>query len=167
MGRIRDRYMGTRYPDSGVTAIPTTELQSALLALNGTGVPFSVREAAGSGLLAEWRILEPAWGSGVSRRQVERTLKVWMRPLPTERVVRAMDEQWSVTRAGDPPTLTVGRERGRGPMRSIHKEWTYKKGPDGRRHKVETFSLDTRDMKNPLRDAVLESGWTWRGVYKL
>ncbi|MET9963551.1 hypothetical protein ABZ128_31520 [Streptomyces sp. NPDC006326] len=169
MGRLWDKYMGTRHPDSGVTPIPTMELRTALLALNGTGVPFGVRDAGASGsdLLAEWRVLEPATGSGASRRQVERTLKIWMRMLPGERVVRAMDEQWSVTRAGNPPGLTVGRERGRGPMRSVHKEWTFEKGPDGRRHKVESFSLDTRDMKNPLRDTVTGAGWTWRGVHRL
>ncbi|MEW2414291.1 hypothetical protein AB0953_11285 [Streptomyces sp. NPDC046866] len=161
--------MGTRRPESGAPAIPTTELRAALLALNGTEVPFSVRDAGaeGSDLLAEWRVLEPAWGTGVSRRQVERTMKVWMRLLPKEREVRAMDEQWTVTRAGDPPGVTVGRERGRGPLRSVHKEWVYEKGPDGRRRKVESFSLDTRDMKNPLRDTVTGAGWTWRGVYKL
>ncbi len=164
-----DKWMGTRHADPGTRAVPTQELRTALLALAGTGVPFSIRETGtgGADLLAEWRFLEPATGSGVTRRQVERTLKIWMHLSPREREVRAMDEQYEVTRAGRPPGRTVGRARGRGPIRRVQKEWALEKGPDGRRRRVETFSFDSRDMKNPLRSTVVGAGWTWRGVYKL
>lgn len=90
-----------------------------------------------------------------------------MRLLPAEREVRAMDEQWAVTRAGNPPGRTVQREHGRGPIRLVQKERTFEKGADGRRRKVESFRLDTRDMKHPLRDTVLAAGWTWRGTRRL
>ncbi|MGW7432364.1 hypothetical protein ACWGIN_22775 [Streptomyces sp. NPDC054861] len=161
--------MGTRHADGSSRALPTQELRAALLALNGTGVPFDVREAGtgGADLLAQWRFLEPASGAGVTRRQVERTLKVWMRLCPSDREVRAMDEQWEVTRAGPPPGRTVARAHGRGPIRGVHKEWTVEKGPDGRRRRVETYSFNSRDLKDPLRNTVLAAGWTWRGVYKL
>ncbi|WP_406503280.1 hypothetical protein [Streptomyces sp. NBC_00212] len=43
-------------------------------------------------------------------------------------------------------------------------EWTYGRGPDGRRRRVETFRFNSADLKNSLRDAVLEVGWSWRGV---
>nr|WSX48141.1 hypothetical protein OG409_03760 [Streptomyces sp. NBC_00974] len=170
MGRLWDKYMGTVRPDSAATALPTPELRAALLALNGTGVPFGVREAAGEDggrrahLLAEWRVLEPATGSGMGRRQVERTFKIWMRLHPEEREVQAVDEQWAVTRAGNPPGRTVQREHGRGPIRHVQKEWTYERGPDGRRRRVETFHLNTRDLKDPLRNTVVDAGWTWRGT---
>ncbi|MFD9637671.1 hypothetical protein ACFWX8_44755, partial [Streptomyces violascens] len=90
-GRYRDRRMGTKYPDSGVTSLSAQEVRAALLALNGTGL---------------------------SRR-------------------------WS-----------------RGPY--VGRQWTYEKGPDGHRHKVVRF--DSRHMRDPLRNTVLEAGWTWRGV---
>ncbi|MGW8777363.1 hypothetical protein ACWGNM_04715 [Streptomyces sp. NPDC055796] len=169
MGRLWDKYMGTVRADAGASAIPTTELRAALLALNGTGVVFSVREAGGgdADLVADWKVTEPPTGTGLNRRQVERTFKVWMRLLPAEREVRAMDEQWAVTRAGSPPGRTVQREHGRGPIRHRQKEWTFERGPDGNRRKVESFSLDTRDLKDPLRKTVLGAGWTWHGVRKL
>lgn len=168
MGRLWDKYMGTVHPDGAAAALPTLELRAALLALNGTGVPFGVREAGGEGadLAAEWRVVEPATGSGMGRRQVERTFKIWMRLLPAEREVRAVDEQWAVTRAGSPPGRIVQREHGRGPIRHAQKEWTYERGPDGQRRGVETFRLNTRDMKDPLRNTVVAAGWTWRGAHK-
>ncbi|MFD3538517.1 hypothetical protein ACFWUQ_03345 [Streptomyces sp. NPDC058662] len=169
MGRLWDKWMGTRHADAGTEAVPTQELRTALLALNGMGVPFSIREVGtgGADLLAEWRFVEPARGSGTTRSQVERTLKIWMHLSPREREVRAMDEQFEVTRAGPPPGRTVARAQGRGPIRGIQREWTLERGPDGRRRKVETFSFDSRDLKEPLRTTVLTAGWTWRGVYKL
>ncbi len=161
--------MGTHHADAGAAPVPTQELRHALLALNGTGVPFSVREAGGgkADLVAEWRVLEPAWGSGPNRRQVERTFKIWMRLPAGEREVRALDEQWAVTRAGPLPGRTVQRERGRGPIRRVQVERTLERGPDGRRHWVESFRLDTRDLKDPLRKTVVGAGWTWRGVLRL
>ncbi|MFE2971985.1 hypothetical protein ACFXKC_52210 [Streptomyces sp. NPDC059340] len=39
-----------------------------------------------------------------------------------------------------------------------------KQGLDGRRHKVEAFRFDTQEMTNPLQQAVLDAGWTWRGM---
>ncbi|MFE2283915.1 hypothetical protein ACFXDJ_07060 [Streptomyces sp. NPDC059443] len=170
MGRLWDKYTGTMRPDGGATAISAQELRAALLAVNGTDVPFTVREADGEGaahLVAEWKVLEPPTGSGLTRRQVERTFKIWMRLLPGEREVRAMGEQWAVTRAGGPPGRVVQREHGRGPGHHVQKEWTFERGPDGRRRKVETFGLDTRDMRNPLRKTAVGSGWTWRGTRKL
>ncbi|MBT2468159.1 hypothetical protein J7E97_09770 [Streptomyces sp. ISL-66] len=168
MGRLWDKYMGTLRPDGAATVLSEPELRAALLALNGTDVPFGVRGAGGEGadLVAEWRVMEPATGSGMSRRQVERTFKIWMRLLPGEREVRAVDEQWAVTRAGSPPGRTVRREHGRGPIRHARKEWTRERGPDGRHRLVETFRLNTRDMKDPLRNTVVDAGWTWRGAHK-
>ncbi|MFB8396721.1 MULTISPECIES: hypothetical protein [Streptomyces] len=167
MGRLWDKYTGTRYPDSGVAPRPTMELREALLALNGQDVPFRIRYAfpkEKADLVAEWRVLKPASGSGLSRKQVELRLKIRMRFVPLQREVRTLDEQVQVTWVGDPPKLAVSRESGSGPAPRVAREWTYEKGPDGRRRKVETFRFDSRDMKNPLRDMVLGAGWTWRGV---
>ncbi|MFJ6371146.1 hypothetical protein ACIQK5_23560 [Streptomyces virginiae] len=167
MGRLWDKYTGTRYPDSGIAPLPTMELRETLLAINGQDVPFRIRYAfpkEKADLVAEWRVMKPASGSGVSRRQVELRLKIRMRFIPLQREVRTLDEQVQVTWVGDPPKLAVSRESGSGPAPRVAREWTYEKGPDGRRRKVETFRFDSRDMKDPLRNLVLEAGWTWRGV---
>ncbi|WP_329386563.1 hypothetical protein OG625_28200 [Streptomyces sp. NBC_01351] len=168
MGYLWDRWTGTRHAEPGTRVLPTQQLRDALLALNDSGVPFRIRETGvgGADLVAEWRVLEPATGIGLTRRQVDRTLKVWLSLRPREREVRAIDEQFEVTRAGAPPGRVVARAQGRGPIRGMRKRWVYEKGPDGRRHKVVTFEFDSRQLKNPLRTTVLQAGWTWRGVYR-
>ncbi|MCC2280613.1 hypothetical protein LKL35_35195 [Streptomyces sp. ET3-23] len=145
------------------------ELKAALFAINGPDVPFVVRETHSQekgDLVAEWRVLEPAMGYSFSRKQVERTIKTSMRLDALKCEVRTYDEQWERTWVGDPPRLALSHEYGRGQISMVYREWTYERGPDGRRHKVETFRFDPREMKDPLQKAVLESGWTWRPVLR-
>ncbi|MER5662086.1 hypothetical protein [Streptomyces mirabilis] len=143
------------------------ELRAALLALNGPDVPLRVRNALpaeNADLVAEWRVLEPATGRGSSRRQLERSLMTRMRLDPERREVRTLDEQWQVTLIGDPPRRSLSREYGRGQSTTVSRQWTYERGIDGRRRKVETFRFDTREMRNLLQQVVLDAGWIWRGM---
>jgi hypothetical protein len=164
--RYRDRRTGTMYPESGVAPIPTTEIRSALLALNGTGVPFRVREAFAAekaDLVAEWQIVLPYRGESLSANEVERTMRTRLRLVPADREVLVLDEVREVALVGNPPRRGASRQWSRGPY--VKRQWTYERGPDGRRHKVVTF--DSRNMRDPLRNRVLGAGWTWRGVFKL
>ncbi|MET7622344.1 hypothetical protein [Streptomyces sp. NPDC005408] len=141
---------GTRYPDSGVAPLPAVEVSAALLALNGLDVPFVVRDGTPkerADLVAECQLR----GLGV-------TLKTRMRLVPAKHEVRALEERWESS-----PEHSRGQySRGQGP--AVYRQWEYKRGPEGRRHKIETFRFDTREMKDPLRNAFLDVGWTWRGV---
>ncbi|MCC3766648.1 hypothetical protein [Streptomyces sp. UNOC14_S4] len=154
MGRLWDKFLGSKTPTTGVAPLPTLDVRTALLALNGSGVPFVVREATWkerADLVAECRI-----------RKLGLTLKIRMRFDPANREVRALDEQWEAR------SLEYSHgQYSRGQMTAVYRQWAYERGPDGRRRKVETFRFDTRDMKDPLRNAVLKAGWTWRGVLKL
>ncbi|MFD9276461.1 hypothetical protein ACFWD7_04110 [Streptomyces mirabilis] len=78
--------------------------------------------------------------------------------------MRTLDEQWQVTLIEDPPRRGLSREYGRGPSTTVSRRWTYERGTDGRRRKVETFRFDTREMKNLLQQVVLDAGWIWRGM---
>ncbi|MFE3654820.1 hypothetical protein [Streptomyces sp. NPDC059165] len=144
---LYDKITGTKYPCRGVAPLPARPLREALLALGGSGVPFRVRETFAkerADLVAEWRI-----------QQLGLTLRTRMRFVTDEREVLALDERWRATPAS--------RQYGRGPAPMIQKEWTFERGPDGRRRRVESFGFDSREMKNPLRNTVLDAGWTWRG----
>ncbi|GGW52475.1 hypothetical protein GCM10010503_31900 [Streptomyces lucensis JCM 4490] len=164
--RYRDRRTGTKYPAGDITPLPAAQVRDALLALNGTGVPFRVRAALGAekaDLVAEWQVVLPALGDSVVGEKVERNMKARMRLVPDGREVHVLDEVREVALVGNPPRRGVSRRWSRGPY--VRKQWTYERGPDGRRHKVVLF--DSRDMRDPLRDTVLAAGWTWRGVFRL
>ncbi len=158
--------MGTKYPGSGVTPLPAEEVRAALLALNGTGVPFRVRHGFGgqeADLVAEWRLVVPAMDDSLGSRQVERTMKARMRLVAAGCEVHVLEEVREVALSGNPPRPGMTRQWSRGPY--VRRQWTYERGPDGRRQKVVLF--DSRDMRDRLRNTVLGAGWTWRGVLGL
>ncbi|MGW7436390.1 hypothetical protein [Streptomyces sp. NPDC054849] len=124
------------------------ELREALLALGGLDVPFSVRRAfpkEKADLVAECKI-------PIARL----TLKTRMRLVPAKHEVLVLEERWE-------PSHESGQQYGRGGFK-VYRQWELQRGPDGRRHKVETLRFDTRDVRDPLRTVVLNAGWTWRGV---
>ncbi|WP_030156785.1 hypothetical protein [Streptomyces sp. NRRL S-244] len=162
-----NKLTGTRRPDASVAPRNAREVREALLAVNAPDKAYVVRNARPeekADLVAEWRILDPAWHTFFFRSQLERTLKIRMRLVGDKREVRALDEQLEVSWVGGTPRLATGAEYSRGQVTTVSKRWTIEKGPDGKRSLTEDFSFDTGQLKDPLRQAVLDAGWTWRGV---
>ncbi len=149
-----NKLTGTRHPDGRTAPLSHTAVRAVLLALDGAEVPYRVRNA----LLAEKADL-------VAECRIQRVgvrLKTRMRLVPDEQEVRFLHERWENRPAGN-----AGTQYGRGHAPAVFRQWETRQGPDGRRHKVEVFRFDTREMTDPLQNAVLGAGWTWRGVFRL
>ncbi|QJS09661.1 hypothetical protein HKX69_09100 [Streptomyces argyrophyllae] len=161
-----DKLTGTRRPPTGVAPVSPEEVRTALLGLNRSDVPYVVRDSAAdtADLVAEWRIEEPAWRAFFVESQLTHAVRIRMRLVQEDREVRALEEQWEATRIGNPPRLKIASEYSRGPNRTVTRQWTIERGDSGRLEATETFRFDAAELRNPLRDAVLKSGWTWRGV---
>ncbi|WP_367667023.1 hypothetical protein [Streptomyces sp. DG2A-72] len=84
--------------------------------------------------------------------------------VPEKHEVRSLDQQYEVTWVGDTPSLAIAAEAQRGQVQTVSKRWTLGGGENGGTEATETFSFDSSDLKNPLQEAVLGAGWTWRGV---
>ncbi|MFF1844564.1 hypothetical protein ACFVW9_22900 [Streptomyces sp. NPDC058217] len=72
-------------------------------------MPYRVRNATpkeDDGLVAVWRILEPAMRTFFIRTRLDRTLKTRIRLVPEKHEVRTFDEQWEVAWVGDTPSCT-------------------------------------------------------------
>ncbi|WP_028815510.1 hypothetical protein [Streptomyces flavidovirens] len=161
-----DRLTGTKRPADGVAPRSAAEVHAALLGLNRPDVPYVIRDGReeGADLVAEWRILDPAWQTFFVRNQVSRVFQVRMRLVPEKQEVRSLDQQYEVTWAGDTPRLALAAEAQRGQVHTVSKSWTLGRGEDGGLEATETSTFDSSDLKNPLQDTVLGAGWTWRGV---
>ncbi|MER7196125.1 hypothetical protein [Streptomyces flaveolus] len=149
-----DKLTGTRRPDSHVVPGPPEEVREALLALNHTDALYRVRNALPTekaDLVAECRI-----------PKVGVVLKTQMRLVPKKSQVRFLDERWENRSASN-----ADGQYGRGHAPAVYRQWEVRQGPDGCQRRVEVFRFDTRQMTDPLRDAVLGAGWTWRGVFRL
>ncbi|MER6103178.1 hypothetical protein ABT115_12830 [Streptomyces sp. NPDC001832] len=161
-----DMLTGTKRPEGGVAPRSAEELRTALLSLNRPDVPYIISDGAAheADLVAEWRIAEPAWQPFFIGSQLTHALRIRMRLVEEVPEVRAVEEQWEVTRVGNPPRLQTSAEYARGAGRTVSRSWTLQRGENGRLEATETFSFDSAQLTKPLRNAALESGWTWRGV---
>ncbi|MEU6061590.1 hypothetical protein [Streptomyces sp. NPDC047097] len=154
MGRLWDRYMGTRHPDASVPPRTHWEVRDLLFSLDAPAPRCRVRyPMAGekADVVVECRL--PETGARI---------KVSMRLVPAEHEVLALHECWEKGTSD-----SVRPEYGKGPGSRVYRQWKTERGPDGRKHRVETLRFDTREMTDALRDAVLGAGWTWRGVFRL
>ncbi|WP_031095606.1 hypothetical protein [Streptomyces sp. NRRL S-15] len=163
---LLDKITGTRHPDAGVVSRPAEELRRALLGLNGPDVPYVIRDGAAhdADLVAEWRIDEPAWQTFFIGSRLTHAVRIRMRLADEGTEVRAVEEQWEVTRVGNPPRFRTSAAYSRGAGRTVRRRWTLQRGESGRLEATETFSFDSAQLTGPLRNTALESGWTWRGV---
>ncbi|MEU8674653.1 hypothetical protein [Streptomyces sp. NPDC048560] len=161
-----DKLTGTRHPDDGVAPRSAQELRTALLGLNRPDVPYIISDGAAQGadLVAEWRLAEPAWQTFFIGSQLTHALRIRMRLAEEVPEVRAVEEQWEVTRVGNPPRLQTSAEYARGAGRTVSRRWTLQRGENGRIEATESFSFDSAQLTDPLRKAALEAGWTWRGL---
>jgi len=161
-----NKLTGTQHPPEGVSPVPGEELRTALRGLNSPDVPYVIRYGGGEryDLVAEWRLTEPAWQQIFVQSQISHAVRIRMRLLHKEHEVRALAEQWEVRRAGSPTRLQTSSEYTRGPSRTVRREWTFGRGESGRLEATEAFRFDSSELRDPLQNTVLKSGWTWRGV---
>ncbi|MER5757945.1 hypothetical protein [Streptomyces sp. NPDC002082] len=161
-----DKLTGTRHPDRGIASRSAEEVRAALLGLFAADAPYVVRGGApeGADLVAEWRIQEPAWHTFFARTQVSRVLQIRLRLDAAAREVRSVDRQFEVTWLGGTPRLALSAEAARGQVTTVSRRWKVERGDDGGLGATEVFRFDNSDLKDPLREAVLAAGWTWRGV---
>lgn len=161
-----DILTGTRHPEDGVAPRPAEDVRSALLGLNSPDVPYVISDGSehGADLVAQWRIDEPAWHHFFVSSQLTHAIRIRMRLAGEGHEVRAVEEQWEVTRVGNPPRLRTSAEYARGGGRTVSRRYTLKRGESGRLEATETFSFDSAQLTGPLRETALAAGWTWRGV---
>ncbi|MGY0018021.1 hypothetical protein [Streptomyces sp. cg35] len=162
-----DKLTGSRRPESGVAPGTADDVRAALLALNTDDVPYVVRNGDGTDgvdLVAEWRIAEPAWHTFFARTQTTHNVRIRMRLDHENHEVRAVEEQWEFEWVGNPPRPQLSTEYSRGPDRTVTRQWTIERGDNGRLQATEDFRFDASDLRRPLRDAALTTGWGWRGL---
>src|SRR6202034_801695 len=88
---------------------PVAQLKTALLELDRTTAPYTVR-AGGPGeadLVAEWRIVDAKWYEIFAKAGLEKSFKILMRLDEATHEVRAVDQAWSVAWRAGIPTMKL------------------------------------------------------------
>lgn len=161
-----DFLTGTRAPPAGVTRKSVAGLRKHILAVNRATAPFVIRDGKKEGvdMVAEWRIVDAKWYEIFAKAGIKKVFKVLMRFDEAKGEVRAVDEQWEVEWRAGLPTLTATGSASRGQKWEKSFEMVYAFREDGSYGEIYNYRFDTSEIKNPVRAAVLEAGWGWRGV---
>ena len=75
-----------------------------------------------------------------------------------------MDREYTISWSAGVPTLAVAATAFKGQMQSIEFGKGYAFTEKLEAGEVYNYRFDTREIKNPIQDAVTASGWTYKGV---
>ncbi len=149
------RLSGDRKPEPDVIAVSSEELWHRLMRLNNDAAPWLVRQGEDEGvdLVAEWKKGHPYWQPIFDEINVNESYMIRMVFDHQKSEIRAKDQMWEWQRDSDNRNQW-NRAKSNGDLRL-----TVTGSINGQR-----YDFDTNDMKNPIRDTVAGSGWTYRAL---
>jgi hypothetical protein len=153
-------------PAAGTVPQPADRVYLAIMGLNRPDVPFRIRDARdeGADLVAEWKIEERRWAALFSAGGMHRVTRTLMRLDPVRCEVRSVDQVRAVEwRAG------IGHAEGsimwgRGQLDRSYSRITFGRRPGGGFGFVVEDRFSSKQVKEPIQEAVTSAGWTWRGA---
>ncbi|GAB3547781.1 hypothetical protein J2S53_002393 [Actinopolyspora lacussalsi] len=161
-----DWFTGTKRPEQGVKPRSSQEVYQALMSVNRPDASYEVRDGRPEGvdLVCEWRVMNPYWYEYFRIFSEREFYSILLRFDPDQREIRSTDHKWTIDWVRGVPQVVHGAEFERGQAKSVKAVWALRKGEDGKRRWERQATFSTSEMKNPLRKAVTDCGWTWRGV---
>ncbi len=157
---------GSRPAPEGVAREPVAALRKRLLGLNRDTAPFLIRDGKREGvdLVAEWKIVDAEWYEIFAKAGIQRVFKVLMKFDEARGMVRSSDQEWEVEWRAGVPDLTLAASGFRGQQWEMSFESVYAFREDGSWGEVYSYKFNTGEIKGPLKKAVAEAGWGWKGV---
>ena len=165
-----DKLKGVRPPAVGVAPVPPEELQTRLLALNNSEVPFSVTPGGGGkdgDVVAEWKIVDAQWYEIFAKAGLEKTHRIYVTLDVADSEARILEESWDVEWRAGVPELSVSAEAFRGrtlTSKSFGTAFAFKSVNPLDYGQVYEYRFDVAEMKDPIAAIVTEAGWTYRPV---
>jgi hypothetical protein len=156
-------------PPEPADPVPAATLRARILALNDLGLPFRVREEP-EGLVAEWRIADERWIGLFEAGGVREVHRIQLRLDPERSRVRSVDDRRSVSwsagtvRLGGAATFFRGISFFDSSRDALYGLFF----SDGRwTTRAYDYRFVLSEMKTPLVQAVVGSGWTFAPVVTL
>ncbi len=161
-----DFLTGTKRPKAGVATVAPEALKEAILAVNRDSAPFRIflSDEPGVDLVAEWKIVDAKWYEIFAKAGLKKTFAIKMRLDEDKREVRAVDEEYSIEWRAGIPSLSLEVSGFRGQKSEISFGTAYAFTEEFKPGQVYNYRFNSAELKNPLREAVLANGWSWRGV---
>ena len=164
------QWAGQYVPPEAIQPAAAGELRRRILALNDLDLPFHIREDPKGYLIAEWKLVDARWVGLMESGGLRIANRVRMRIAERKRQVRVVDLQTRISwRGGIARAGWFGSFQFFRGIQFAEYEAAAEYGlllKDGRWQLAEaykySFTLD--ELKQPLMQAVVLSGWIWQPV---
>lgn len=161
-----DFITGTKRPPSGVAPRPKSDVAGAILAVNRDSAPFTIHpdSSGDADFIAEWKIVDAKWYEIFAKAGLKRVFRIRMKLDPDNSEVRAVDEEYQISWTAGVPTLSAAVSGFRGQKTEMSFGSAYAFTEEFAPGQVYKYRFDTKEIKQPLQEAVTDCGWTWRAV---
>lgn len=158
-------------PPPSVSPIPADDLRRRLVAVGDAPVPFEVGEEATGDLVATWRLTDSRWTGLFEQAGLKMAYRIHLRLDRDRHRVLVQDRSTRVTWSHGTGRVSWSRSFFRGitfyefesevscGVRFRDSRWTVV--PDY------AYRFDRRELKQPLVEAIVSSGWTYQPVVTL
>lgn len=158
-----DFFTGTKRPAPGTPILPKEEVKKRLLALNDEKKPFQVLDGgAECDVLVEWKIVDAKWYEIFAKAGLKRVFKIYIKLDDEKKMARPLDKEYMVKWTAGVPTLSLAASSFSGQKAEVSFGGSFGVKEDGSIGTQYSYSLNTEEMKAPLRQVVLDCGWVYK-----
>jgi hypothetical protein len=163
---LLDFLTSTKRPAAGTPLQSEQEVRDALLRLNRPTAPYCVVDGRSESvdLIAEWRIVDAQWHEIFAKAGLSKVFRIYLKLDPAAHEVRAVDREYTVAWSAGVPKLTLSVTAFRGQKQEMEFGKAYAFTETLRPGEVYNYRFNTKEIKQPIQDAVTRCGWTYRGV---
>ncbi|HEV8353450.1 MAG TPA: hypothetical protein VGR24_04555 [bacterium] len=163
---LLDFLTSTKRPVPGTPVLSRAEVLSRIKALNRPTAPYEIIETTeeGADLIAEWKIVDAKWYEIFAEAGLNKVFRIYLKLDETAHEVRASDREYTVEWVAGVPKLKLAVSAFKGQKQSIEFGKAYAFTEKLEVGQVYNYRFDTRELKEPIQNAVTGAGWTYKGV---
>lgn len=163
---LLDFIRGIKKPDASTPVATLEEAKKNILALNRETAPYQIRDGKEEGvdLVAEWKIVDAKWYGIFSKSGLKKVFKILMVLDDAKKEVRTVDNSYTVEWTGGVATLSVEASAFRGQQMEFSGGMGYAFTEEFKPGVVYNYRFNTGEIKKPLDEAILNSGWSIKKV---
>ncbi len=153
-------------PDKNVPVLTADEVRQRLMALNRESAPWQIIDGAPHkvDLVAEWKIVDAKWYEIFAKANLTKVFRIYMKFDPAKHEVRGKDEEFTVEWRAGVPSLSISASKFQGQMTSVEFGAAYAFTEEFKPGLVYNYRFNTKEIKQPIQEAVAACGWGYKGV---
>jgi len=163
---ILDFLTSTKRPPAGTPVRSPQDVVAALLGLNRSTAPYRLTDGKAEqvDLIAEWRIVDAKWYEIFAKAGLSKVFRIYLKLDPAQHEVRASDREYTLEWSVGVPKLSLAVSGFKGQKQEIEFGKGYAFTETLAPGQVYNYRFNTKELKQPIQDAVTRCGWTYRGI---